>query len=296
MKITNKYAALIVFAIAAFMPFFSSAQQTEAVIDKIEFQELGDDISARKNLVLDNSGEACALIKVYAPLGDNLKIEGSSVFKVEEKENNQFLVWMIDGASKIKVSASDMKPTEIIFKNYGYPKLHQKTTYELRLTIGHESEDLRYRRKTKYVDTYDFDETRWYTFISYQFSYGYPFGLNVGFCKSFGFCAYLNYVDSSIQFGKGSDEVDDGTSDYRKWLTFGVGPMFRLSPHFYWQVGVGLSTDCEDSAWGINCGTTFIYRIKHFNIGLGYYYYGSSAQDERSVLIDGLTVQVGLNF
>lgn len=295
MKLFNPIYTLLFTIVSVLIPHPSFGQKTEAILDKIEFKELADNISARTELVTDHDGDPCALIQIYAPLIDSLIIDGSSVYKVKQQDNC-WRVWVIDGATKITVGAPSMKPTEIVFKNYGYPKLHQKATYELRLTIGHEAEELRYRHKTKYVDTYDFIETKTYTFINYQFAYGYPFGINVGFCKKSGLFAYLNYVDSSFQWGGNGDDIDDGSKIYRKWLSFGAGPMFRLSPHFYWQIGLGLSTEGDGGEMAFNCGSTAIYRIKHFNIGLGYYYYGASGRDDRSVFKDGITVQIGLNF
>lgn len=274
----------------------------ETYINNVEFSELND-ITARVQPLIDKGGEPCALIKISVTNSDNLKFKGSSIFK-EEIIDNSIWLWVLDGTRKIEVSDSNMHPVEINFADYGYPSLHGKITYQLNITMGYKSEKEVYkdviveknRVKTKYVDTFDFKELKTYWFINYQFQYGYPLGINFGGCKKYGAFVFLNYVNSDIQFGWEEDETIYSDSNYRRLIIFGAGPMFRLNPHFYLQTGIGLCTDGEDTEWYFTGGTTIIYKVRHFNIGAGYYYNGASSAYNRNVFLDGLTVQIGLNF
>lgn len=262
---------------------------TEAYINAVEFSELND-ITARANPLIDMGGEPCALIKVSVTNSDNLKLKGSSIFK-EEIIDNSIWLWVLDGTRKIEVSGNNMHPVEINFTDYGYPSLHGKVTYQLNITIGYKSEKEVYkdviiekeRVKTKYVDKDTFEPMKERWFILYQYQYAFPAGINIGVCNSYGGYVFANYWENY---------------DY-KTFTIGAGPMFRLSPHFFLQTGIGLSLDNideDETNIFFTAGGSLIFRVKAITIGAGFYYNGISSYYGRSIGLDGIIAQFGFNF
>lgn len=268
-------------------------QDTETVISSISFSEL-DDSTALVKPILDLNNDGCALILVNCLDSEELKFEGN-VFK-QEKEDNILRLWILAGSKHIIVSAQNMHPKTITFADYGYPILHEFTTYGLELKIDKESVDLRYRDvevvKERYHTVtdyhYNYMEIKTKYFLSYQFQYAFPLGLNLGFCKKYGAYVFLNYIGTSTDWYKTEERYGDW--DVTFW-SIGGGLMSRLGQKWYLQVGAGVTMEDREEKF-FTAGACLIFKSK-ISFGIGYYYSGASAHYKRNVLLDGLTLQLG---
>ena len=261
----------------------SAKNNYKVVIDTIEFKELTD-ITARTQPEYDKDNNPCALIKVYAPLMENLRFRGDAIVK-ETKNDNGIWLWVKDRCADITIEAKDMEPKIIVWSDYGYSRLHAKTTYQLNITVGHEREVVVYKDVYKYnvVDKTKFeeDEDKLLWFLMYQYQPESPFGLNIGACKKLGFYISYNYY-----------QFDESW----RLSTFRGGMMFRLTNFLYIQPGGGFSYDHEDRDIYFTGGMNFLFCIKRFVIGCGYNYNYMSVDCGRNIILDGITAQIGLNF
>lgn len=292
----QKYFILFVILNLFFDVEAKTNSKTTVEIDSITFKEIVD-ISARTNPIIDGNRDACALIKLnVAPLPQNFEVEGGGIFKLE-KLKNEYRLWMLDGSKKLSVKAKDMLPREIEFSQYGYPSLKGKNTYQMNISCSYHNTTVEYNIVYNHTN-YRTDEVEKKLFISYQYEVGYPLGLNIGYCGNSGLYVFVNYVNSDIKFAWEDDEEDGEYENgpTRQYISAGIGPMFRLNQHFYLQTGLGLTTDGEDSEWYFLVGGAVLYNYKSLVVGAGYYYNGASAHWDRNVLLDGLTLQLGLAF
>lgn len=257
----------------------------EAYIKTLTLKKIPNDVTARTSPVVDNSGEHCALIEVSLISADNYNLEfNGDIFRKDTIDNHHIRLWVLDRTSEIEITGNNMHPVDIKFADYDkdIKELEGKVTYQLDITIGYKV----YKETTVYIEKLP----RW--FVNYQFQYARQLGINIGRCKKFGFFAFLS-VNSDIL----STEMSDAESDYDDddFVTFGVGPMVMITPHLYLQAGIGLGTDLSEW-WFSGVGATIMYRIRHFNVGAGYYYNRLSSLYGRNAFLDGLTVQLGFNF
>ena len=268
-------------------------QDTETVISYISFSEL-DDSTALVKPILDLNNEGCALIVVNCLDLEQLQFEGN-VYK-QEKEENFMHLWVLAGSKSITVSAQNMHPKTITYADYGYPILHEFTTYGLDLKIDKESVDLRYRNvevvEERYHTVtdyhYDYKEIKTNYFLSYQFQYAFPLGINLGFCKKYGAYVFLNYIGTSTDWYKTEERYGDW--DVTFW-SIGGGLMSRLGQKLYLQVGAGVTMEDREEKF-FTAGACLIFKSK-ISLGIGYYYNGASAHYQRNILLDGLTLQLG---
>ena len=101
---------------------------------KVKSFELGDnDLTAQHENVKDANGDMCALIKVQI-LDDKVKFDGD-VVKQSEKSPNEYYVFVIDGTQRLKLSASNAMPVEVVFSKYGINELKGGLTYVLRMEM-----------------------------------------------------------------------------------------------------------------------------------------------------------------
>lgn len=278
-----------------FYSFSCIARETQkVVIDSISFEELYD-ITASVEPEFDENSNPCALIKIYAPLIKDMSFPTESFIKLQKVDNSIWL-WVKDGCTGVTIKAKDLEPHEILFSNFGYPKLHGKTTYQLNITVGHETEKIVYKDiyhekkeyKTKFTDSFEFDKDKIYNFLTYQFQCGLPLGINYGLCQAAGFFISFNYYRSDFEL------IKQGGSPYEMFTYIG-GLMFRLKPSWYLQAGAGLSRE-PDSNLFFTGGMTLLFRYKRLILGGGYYYNKMYEYYDRNILLNGLTFQVGLTF
>ncbi|MDE6480195.1 MAG: hypothetical protein K2L45_07980 [Muribaculaceae bacterium] len=291
----NYIRNLFVLVVSLFSIACSAKNKDKVVIDTISFKELTD-ISARVHSEYDSEGNPCALIKVYSPLIENLRFQGDAVVK-ETKVDNEKWIWVRDRSSKLTLLAKNMEPRTIVLSDYGYPRLHAKTTYQLNITVGHERETTVYKdidihkieRKNKYVDSYKYDKDKVYWFLMYQCQSGSALGFNIGVCVDFGFYLSYNHYDGGFfDFLPDANEPCDMS-------TFMGGTMFRLTPYLYLQTGLGFSYEPLVGMHFVT-GANLLFRIKRFIVGCGYNYNHMSVSYNRNVFFDGITAQLGLNF
>lgn len=292
-KIHSKVLLILLFSL--FFVESHAKNKEKVVVDSISFKELID-ITARRQPEYDQDGNPCSLVKVYAPLLENVKFSGDAVIKQSNVDECVWL-WLKDRSSSVFVEARDMQPIQVAFSEFGYPRLHAKTTYQLNITIGHEKERITYRDveikkdiyKTKYVDSYHFDKNKLYWFLTYQCQSGSSLGFNVGVCESFGFFVAFNYYDGG--FYDFQPEVDGPGNMY----TYMGGTMFRLTPFLYLQTGLGWSYEAQIDTY-FTCGVNLQFRLGRFVLGCGYNFNYMSVYYKRNVFLDGLNAQIGLNF
>ena len=288
----------LILIILVMTPITSYAKQdnkeTETIISSVSFSEL-DDSTALVKPVLDLNNEGCALIIVNCTNLENLNINGNVI--KEELKDNLIWLWILNGSKNLTVSAKNMHPQTITFADYGYPSLHEFTTYRLDIDINKESGDLRYRdqeivkEKTHKVNVYHFYETEIKTkfFVSYQFQYAFPLGINLGVCKKFGAYLFLNYLGTDSDWYRTEDRNNNWDVEF--W-SIGGGLMARLRNKWFIQLGGGVTMENWDNKKYFNAGASLIYKSK-ITLGIGYYYTGASAHYNRNILLDGLTFQIG---
>lgn len=270
--------------------------KTQFLITSKSLIELPDSIDSNDAFMIPDNG-ICPLVKISIPNIDGLNFEDSSIYKIEQRDG-KVLIWMLPGARQIIISSKNMLPNTLKFSEFGYPMLHEATVYALDITIEEESDTLRYRdiiiekerHKTKKVITYDYEEIKRRFFLSYQYQYGYPFGVSLGICKKYGAYLFFNYWGTDSDWYK--NEYRDTDTDV-ELLSFGGGFMTRLSSHFYLQVGGGFTKEDKENFF-LTAGSVLIYTTKKISFGIGYYYYAASAHYKRNVFLDGLTLQIGL--
>lgn len=90
------------------------------------------DLSAAVYPRADLNGVACALVKVVMPEG--AKFEGSIIQPVEYN-TGEYWVYVTAGTKQIRVKHSAARPLQIVFADYGIPRLESKTTYTLDITM-----------------------------------------------------------------------------------------------------------------------------------------------------------------
>lgn len=96
---------------------------------KESFDESIMDLDAQKNLVEDNNGTPCALVKVQLLLKD-VVFENDFIVKQEFK-TNEYWVYMAEGAGWIDIKHPDYQKLHVIFEN----KLKSKATYNLVIKV-----------------------------------------------------------------------------------------------------------------------------------------------------------------
>ena len=90
------------------------------------------DLSAAVYPRADLNGVACALVKVVMPEG--AKFEGSIIQPVEYN-TGEYWVYVTAGTKQIRGKHSATRPLQIVFADYGIPRLESKTTYILDITM-----------------------------------------------------------------------------------------------------------------------------------------------------------------
>lgn len=150
------------------------------------------------------------------------------------------------------------------------------------------------RKKFKISDgkTADVWSPKWHdiynnnTFISYQFSTLLPIGFNLSYCRKWG-----------LYFSAAFKPKDDEHMEKRQ--CYMIGPMMRLQRHWYLQAGLGMYGDIsewEDGSASINCaiGASIIYRVRNFNLGVGYQHYFAEDDEYLDSQLKHLNFSIGL--
>jgi len=94
-----------------------------------------NDLTARTNLRLDINQKPAALIKVQLPeegatFENSYLLSGDIAYKTGE-----YMVYMGEGAKKLKVKFPKCLPVEVVFEDYGIQKLEGKVTYILKIIV-----------------------------------------------------------------------------------------------------------------------------------------------------------------
>ena len=103
---------------------------------KVVKMELADrDLTARTNVKLDKSKKPGALIKVQLP-EEGASFENTYLLSdtIDYKEG-EYMVYMAEGAKKLKVKFPRCLPIEILFNDYGISSLNGKVTYVLQIIV-----------------------------------------------------------------------------------------------------------------------------------------------------------------
>lgn len=106
------------------LPFICIKAQTLRVKS---FAKAERDLSARISVRTDNNGQDCALLKVQLAQ-PNAEFKGLTVGTVVYK-TSEYQVYLSPMAKNIKISLEGYLPLEVVFNDYGYPKLESKSTY-----------------------------------------------------------------------------------------------------------------------------------------------------------------------
>jgi kinesin family protein 2/24 len=85
------------------------------------------DLSARINVRTDNNGQDCALLKVQLAQ-PNAEFKGLTVGTVAYK-TSEYQVYLSPLAKNIRISLQGYLPLDVVFNDYGYPKLDSRSTY-----------------------------------------------------------------------------------------------------------------------------------------------------------------------
>lgn len=91
------------------------------------FAKAERDLSARINVRTDNNGQDCALLKVQLAQ-PNAEFKGLTVGTVVYK-TSEYQVYLSPLAKNIRISLQGYLPLDVVFSDYGYPKLDSKSTY-----------------------------------------------------------------------------------------------------------------------------------------------------------------------
>ena len=90
------------------------------------------DLSAATSPRLDLNGVPCALVKVLMPAG--AEFEGSIIQPVEFRAGEHW-VYVTAGTKQMRVKHPSAKPVQVVFADYGIPRLESKVTYTLDVTM-----------------------------------------------------------------------------------------------------------------------------------------------------------------
>ena len=82
----------------------------------------------------DNNGTPCALVKVVN-LGAGAEFENTYVVGTKS-ESSVYLIFMAQGAKKLKIKHPDFLPKDIVFEDYGVKTLKSAVCYELKVKGG----------------------------------------------------------------------------------------------------------------------------------------------------------------
>lgn len=93
------------------------------------FEEKPTDLSARTNVRKDLNDTDCALVKVRLAI-PGATFNGLVVGPVEEK-TSEYWVYMAANAKKVTLMVPNYLPLEVVFADYGIPKLESKVVYLL---------------------------------------------------------------------------------------------------------------------------------------------------------------------
>lgn len=86
----------------------------EAIV--VGFEKDNSDLTAQQRNVKDLNGSMCALLRVLF-VDNSVKLEGDIV-KREEPVNNEYKLWMIEGATMIDISSENSLPITVKFEDY----------------------------------------------------------------------------------------------------------------------------------------------------------------------------------
>lgn len=228
---------------------------------------------------------------------------------VNVKKNNQNIDAVLGGEIIVKNANENLTVTPV---NSMYPDPNHQSTSGSKLTydgmlgeyildgkpnslsFGHVKKKIRVDSRTKTV--YRLDEMIDYGFSLYHGTNIQPFGVNLAWCKNFGF--FLSFTSDcktkiETEYGDAefsrTDEEGEKKTDYKATSrTLSVGPMFRLWHKLYLQVGAGwgnylstskpkiLTADYKYKST-LSANASLLLRIKTFVIGVGYVH--QSAKD-----------------
>lgn len=128
----KKRKLLLLIAIVLAMPLKSIAQGKKIQISKFG---MGNSLIASMNTVLDNNGEACAVIRFWYSGSDYIIQPNLGVLKME-KEPGETRLWVPRGTTRVTVRHNEDQP----LRGYTIPmRIESKTDYdaEIILTGGH---------------------------------------------------------------------------------------------------------------------------------------------------------------
>lgn len=120
----------LIFSFLIFICGFCASAQN---LTDVSFELKIEDLTAKRNPVLDRNGNACALLKVIAPRLDSLEFEGNYVVKVENKEL-YYNVWLANGAKRITLWHKDYLPLAKAFET----PLEANCTYHWKISAPKE--------------------------------------------------------------------------------------------------------------------------------------------------------------
>lgn len=122
MKQFALYLLLAVAAIGARAQEMSVASMTQNTMD----------LSAATHPRADLNGVPCALVKVLMPEGGGF--EGNIIEPVEFRMG-EYWVYVTAGTRQIRVKHPSAKPVQVVFADYGIPRLESKMTYTLDMNM-----------------------------------------------------------------------------------------------------------------------------------------------------------------
>lgn len=129
--------------------FILSFQDTLADgLEVMSFKINANDLSARTEARLSNSGKNCALIKIQCP-NENLTFEGDIIGNVKFI-NSEYWVYLDENAEFLQVKLRNGDPLLVMFEEYlQVPTLENNITYNLTLLID------KYNYSKSYTSKYD---------------------------------------------------------------------------------------------------------------------------------------------
>ena len=115
----------------AFSTLFCSAQTMKVV----NMEMAPNDLTARTKQKLDQDMKPGALVKVQLPEA-GATFENSFLLpdSIDYKEG-EYMVYMAEGAKKLKIKLPKCLPIEIMFKDWGIPSLDGKVTYIVKIKV-----------------------------------------------------------------------------------------------------------------------------------------------------------------
>lgn len=119
--------------VLVFMTMLSSISYAQELKVK-SFKETSEALASIHRRVNDNTGDPCALLRVFMASND-ATFANDYIYGPVENRGNEYWIYMAEGAKKIMVKVDGYQPRSVSFSDYGVKKLTKLRTYDLYIDV-----------------------------------------------------------------------------------------------------------------------------------------------------------------